>query len=72
LDDLAEFQNGKSLSAASCNPSGKQPVFGSNGQIARTDELLNSKPVLSMRIPVKSATDSDDIGHPRSVATLAV
>jgi len=26
----------------------------------------------SVRIPVKSATDSDDIGHPRSVATLAV
>jgi hypothetical protein len=29
-------------------------------------------PLCHMRIPVKSATDSDDIGHPRSVATLAV
>ena len=46
LSEIAEFRNGKALSPERYTPSGKHPVFGSNGQIARTDELLNSKPVI--------------------------
>jgi type I restriction enzyme S subunit len=46
LDQLADFRNGKFLSASSYTPTGKHPVFGSNGQIARTNELLNPGPVV--------------------------
>ena len=35
-------------------------------------QINHDRRISIMRIPVKSATDSDDIGHPRSVATLAV
>jgi len=46
LSEIADFRNGKALSPERYTPSGKYPVFGSNGQIARTDELLNPKPVI--------------------------
>ncbi|MBN2594847.1 MAG: restriction endonuclease subunit S [Sedimentisphaerales bacterium] len=46
LDDLANFRNGKGLSNEEYTPYGKFPVFGANGQIARTDRLLNPEPVV--------------------------
>ncbi len=46
LADIAEFCNGKGLSPSFYSPYGKYPVFGSNGQIARTNELLNPFPVI--------------------------
>ncbi len=46
LDDLAEFRNGKALPTSSYSPNGKHPVFGANGQIDRTDQLLNAGPVI--------------------------
>ena len=46
LDELADFRNGKSISPSSYTPTGKHPVFGSNGQIARTNALLNPQPVV--------------------------
>jgi type I restriction enzyme S subunit len=46
LADIAEFCNGKGISPSLYSPYGKYPVFGSNGQIARTDELLNPSPVI--------------------------
>lgn len=48
LDDLADFRNGKSLSPSLYTSLGKYPVFGSNGEIARTDEVLNPKPVIAI------------------------
>ncbi len=46
LDDIADFCNGKSLPSDRYSPFGRHPVFGANGQIARTDELLNREPVV--------------------------
>ena len=46
LDDIAQFRNGKAISPDRYLPTGKHPVFGSNGQIARTDDVLNSVPVI--------------------------
>jgi restriction endonuclease S subunit len=46
LGDIARFRNGKSLSPSSYAASGRHPVFGSNGQIARTHELLCVEPVV--------------------------
>ncbi len=46
LGGIADFRNGKALSPERYTPSGKHPVFGSNGEIARTDELLNPQPVI--------------------------
>jgi type I restriction enzyme S subunit len=46
LGEIAEFRNGKALSPERYSASGKHPVFGSNGEIARTDELLNPQPVI--------------------------
>jgi type I restriction enzyme S subunit len=46
LSEIAEFRNGKGLSPENYTPSGKYPVFGSNGQIARTDSLLNEDSVV--------------------------
>ncbi len=46
LDDLAVFQNGKSLSPSMYISSGKYPVWGANGQIARTDKPLFAQPVI--------------------------
>ena len=46
LDDLAEFRNGKALSTDRYSPFGKHPVFGSNGQIARSDDVLHPNSVI--------------------------
>lgn len=46
LGEIANFRNGKALSPEHYTPSGKHQVFGSNGEIARTDELLNPQPVI--------------------------
>jgi len=48
LDDLAKFENGKSLSPALYSSDGANPVFGSNGEIAKTNEELNSDSVISI------------------------
>lgn len=46
LNEVADFRNGKAISPDKYKPSGRFPVFGSNGQIARSDEVLNSQPVI--------------------------
>jgi len=46
LSEIAEFRNGKALSPAKYLRSGKYPVFGSNGQIARANDVLNPEPVI--------------------------
>jgi type I restriction enzyme S subunit len=46
LDELVYFRNGKSLNNRKYNLYGKYPVWGANGQINRTDEILNSNPVI--------------------------
>ncbi|MBK8481852.1 MAG: restriction endonuclease subunit S [Proteobacteria bacterium] len=46
LGEIADFRNGKGLSPDKYTAVGKYPVFGSNGQIARTDELLNEDSVV--------------------------
>lgn len=46
LDDIAEFRNGKAISADMYLPSGRYPIFGSNGQIARTNETLTTEPLV--------------------------
>jgi len=46
LDTIADFRNGKSLSPSKYSPDGQYPVYGANGQIARTNELLNASPVV--------------------------
>ncbi|MCE5182155.1 MAG: restriction endonuclease subunit S [Betaproteobacteria bacterium] len=46
LGDIAEFRNGKALSPDKYLPFGQHPVFGSNGQIARTNEVLTKEPLV--------------------------
>ncbi|MEI7843735.1 MAG: restriction endonuclease subunit S [Gallionellaceae bacterium] len=46
LGDIAEFRNGKALSPNMYLPYGQHPVFGSNGQIARTNEVLTKDPLV--------------------------
>jgi len=46
LDAIADFRNGKGLSNDHYSEDGKYPVWGSNGQIARTDEFLNEEAVI--------------------------
>jgi type I restriction enzyme S subunit len=46
LDDIAVFRNGKALSPEFYTPDGLHPVYGSNGQIARTNEVLHNEPVV--------------------------
>lgn len=46
LSEIADFRNGKGLSPDFYTDSGQFPVFGSNGEIARTNELLNEDPVV--------------------------
>lgn len=46
LSEVLDFRNGKGLSPSRYTSSGKHPVFGSNGQIARSDDVLNSDPVV--------------------------
>ena len=48
LDEIAEFRNGKAISPERHSPYGKNPVFGSNGQIARTDDVLNTEPSIAI------------------------
>lgn len=48
LGDIAEFRNGKAISPSFYSPYGKHPVFGSNGEIARTDEVLNPNSVIAI------------------------
>ena len=48
LEDIADFRNGKAISPDRYSPTGRHPVFGSNGQIARTDDVLNSEPVIAV------------------------
>ena len=46
LGDIADFRNGKAISPEKYTPAGKHPVFGSNGQIARSDEVLYPEPAI--------------------------
>lgn len=46
LDDIAEFRNGKAIPQERYSALGRHPVFGSNGQIARTDDVLNPEPIV--------------------------
>jgi len=46
LGDIADFRNGKAVSPERYPPAGRHPVFGSNGQIARSDDVLNPQPVI--------------------------
>ena len=46
LGDLADLRNGKALPTEKYSDGGKYPVFGANGQIARTDEVLNEASVV--------------------------
>ncbi len=44
LGEIADFRNGKAISPEKYTPAGRHPVFGSNGQIARSDEVLYPEP----------------------------
>src|ERR1035441_8424546 len=46
LGDIADFRNGKAISPEKFRSAGKHPVFGSNGQIARSDEVLYPEPAI--------------------------
>jgi type I restriction enzyme, S subunit len=46
LAEIADFRNGKAISPEKYTQVGKYPVYGSNGQIARTDEVLSQDPAI--------------------------
>ena len=46
LADIANFRNGKAIPSEKFTPDGKHPVFGSNGQIACSDEVLCPDPII--------------------------
>jgi len=46
LDEIAGFHNGKAISPEQYSEDGKHPVFGSNGQIARSNAVLYDEPVV--------------------------
>ena len=46
LGNIADFRNGKAISPEKYTAGGKHPVFGSNGQIARSDEVLYPVPAI--------------------------
>ena len=46
IGDIAILKNGKSLNTAFYSGGGRYPVWGANGQIARTDKILNEQPVI--------------------------
>ncbi len=46
LDNVAKLRNGKGLKNTFYDENGKYPVWGANGQIARTDKLFNQNPVI--------------------------
>lgn len=48
LNEIAEFRNGKAISPELYSPTGKNPVFGANGRIALSDEILNPDPVIAI------------------------
>ncbi len=48
LDEIADFQNGKALSPQRYTSDGTNPVFGSNGQIAKTHDVLKDHPIISI------------------------
>lgn len=48
LGDIADFKNGKALPKEHYLASGQWPVYGSNGEIARTDYILNPEKVISI------------------------
>ena len=46
LGDISEFRNGKVISPEKYAPAGRNPVFGSNGKIARSDAVLDPQPTI--------------------------
>ena len=46
LGDIADFRNGKAISPDKYTFGGKHPIFGSNGQIACSDEVLYPEPAI--------------------------
>ena len=46
LADIVDFRNGKAIPPEKYTPEGKHPVFGSNGQIACSDEVLCPDPTI--------------------------
>jgi type I restriction enzyme S subunit len=46
LGNIADFRNGKAISPDRYSPTGEYPVFGANGQIARSNGVLNPDPVI--------------------------
>jgi type I restriction enzyme S subunit len=46
LGDIVDFRNGKAIPPEKYTPDGKHPVFGSNGQIACSDEVLCPDPTI--------------------------
>ncbi|OPY13835.1 MAG: Type I restriction modification DNA specificity domain protein [Syntrophus sp. PtaB.Bin001] len=48
LDDVADFRNGKSISPERYSEDGRYPVFGANGQIARSNYILNTEGVVAI------------------------
>ena len=46
LGDVVSFRNGKAIKSERYNAIGQYPVFGSNGEIARTDDVLNEVSVI--------------------------
>ena len=46
LGEISNLKNGKGLKNSFYREDGQYPVWGANGQIARTDELLNEHPVV--------------------------
>jgi len=46
LGETANLKNGKGLKNSFYDDDGKYPVCGANGQIARTNQLLNEQPVV--------------------------
>jgi type I restriction enzyme S subunit len=48
LGDIADFRNGKAISPERYSPTGKFSVFGANGQIARSGDVLNPEPVIAI------------------------
>ena len=46
LGEISNLKNGKGLKNSFYREDGQYPVWGANGQIARTDELLNEQPVV--------------------------
>lgn len=48
LSEVADFKNGKGIGKSEIDDSGKYSVFGSNGVIGKTNNLLFEKPVIAI------------------------